>query len=166
MPTVVHLTYFYFIVSLNYTINMKQQQYNNHSKYYYPHHFIFYPVVTALTVASVRQAVNDPERSLEWMAITAIFVLLAWLSFMMRQHYSLITQNRIVRLEMRLRFYQLTQKRLEEVESKLSFSQLAALRFASDEELPGLLQQTLDKNLSADEIKKSVKNWLPDTMRV
>lgn len=145
---------------------MKHQQYSNHSQYYYPHHFIFYPVVTALIVVSVRQAMNNPDRSLEWMAITAIFVLLGWLAFMMRQHYSLTNQNRMVRLEMRLRYYQLTQKRLEEIESRLSFSQLAALRFAPDDELPGLIQQTLDKNLSADAIKKSIKNWLPDTMRV
>lgn len=145
---------------------MKKQQYINHSKYYYPHHFIFYPVVTVLTVASARHAFNNPDRSLEWMSITAIFVLLAWLSFMMRQHYSLTNQNRIVRMEMRLRYYQLTQRRLEDIEPVLSFSQLAALRFAPDEELPGLIQQTLDNNLSADEIKKSIKNWLPDTMRV
>ena len=67
-------------------------------------------------------------------------------------------------MEMRLRYYQLTQRRLEDIEPVLSFSQLAALRFAPDEELPGLIQQTLDNNLSADEIKKSIKNWLPDTM--
>lgn len=103
---------------------------------------------------------------MEWMALAAVFFLLGWLSFMMRQHYALNNQNRIVRLEMRLRYYQLTQKRLETIESKLSFSQLAALRFASDEELPLLVQNTLDNNLSADDIKKSIKNWLPDLMRV
>jgi len=145
---------------------MTQQQYKNHKKYYPAHHFIFYPVVTALVVACVRQALKYPERSLEWMAITAVFVLLTWLSFMMRQHYSLINQNRIVRLEMRLRYYRLTLKRLEDIEPALSFSQLAALRFAPDEELLPLIQETLDNNLSADAIKRSIKNWLPDNMRV
>lgn len=142
------------------------QQYKNHSKYYYPHHFIFYPVVTVLAVASAGQALKDPDRALDWMAITAIFILLAWLSFIMRQHYALTSQNRIVRMEMRLRYYQLTQRRLEDIEPHLSFSQLAALRFAPDEELPVLIQKTLNNNLSPDEIKKSIKNWLPDTMRV
>ncbi len=145
---------------------MKKQQYKNHSKYYYPHHFIFYPVVIALIVSGAMHAFDNSESSLEWMAITAVFVLLAWLSFMMRQHYSLTNQNRIIRLEMRLRYYQLTQKRLEEIEPRLTFSQLAALRFAPDEELPGLIEKTLDNNLSANEIKKSIKNWLPDFMRV
>jgi hypothetical protein len=67
---------------------------------------------------------------------------------------------------MRLRYYQLTQHRLEEIEPRLSFSQLAALRFASDSELPGLVQKTLDENLSPSAIKRSIINWVPDTMRV
>ncbi|MBC7886271.1 MAG: hypothetical protein H7Z13_00160 [Ferruginibacter sp.] len=143
-----------------------KQQYKNHSKYYYPHHFIFYPVVTTLIICSAVQALKYPDRSLEWMAITAIFILLAWLSFMMRQHYSLTAQNRIVRMEMRLRYYQLTQKSLGPIETSLSFPQLAALRFAPDDELLALIQETLDNNLSPDVIKRSIKNWLPDTMRV
>jgi len=145
---------------------MKQQDYQHHSKYYIPHHFVFYPVVIGLTVMAIRQALKEPGRSLEWIAISSIFILVAWLSFMMRQHYALTLQNRVVRMEMRLRYFQLTQKKLEDIESRLSFSQLAALRFAPDEELIELLQQTLDNNLSPDKIKRSIKNWLPDMMRV
>lgn len=145
---------------------MRQQAYDNHKKYYYPHHFVFYPVLLGLILFSARTAMKDPEQSRVWWAITAIFILLAWLSFMVRQHYALTVQNRIVRLELRLRYYQLTQKRLEDVEKQLSFKQLAALRFASDEELPELLQKAIDNKLSADQIKKCVRNWLPDTMRV
>ena len=85
---------------------------------------------------------------------------------MMRQHYALTIQNRTVRLEMRLRYYQLTGRRLEELEEELTFARIAALRFAPDEELPGLVKTTLEKNLSAKEIKKSIKNWLPDEVRV
>lgn len=85
---------------------------------------------------------------------------------MMRQHYALICQNRIVRLEMRLRYYQLTQKRLEAIEDQLSFGQLAAVRFASDEEFVPLLEKAIREKLSPDEIKKAIKNWQPDYMRV
>lgn len=145
---------------------MSKQQFKNHRKFYYPHHFIFYPIVITLIILSGVHAFKSTDRSLEWMAITAIFILLAWLSFMMRQHYSLTNQNRMVRMEMRLRYYRLTQKNLEDLEQNLSFGQLAALRFAPDDELLPLLQQTLEKNLSPDDIKKSVKNWLPDMMRV
>lgn len=98
--------------------------------------------------------------------VTLLTVVTGWLSFMMRQHYALTSQNRIVRLELRLRYYQLTQQRLESIENQLSFKQLAALRFAPDEEFVSLLQRTLSEGLSPDAIKQAIKNWLPDTMRV
>ena len=145
---------------------MSKQDYSNHTRYYYPHHFIFYPIVIALTVFCIRQSFVKPELHFEWMALAIVFILLAWLSFMMRQHYALTIQNRTVRLEMRLRYYQLTGKRLEELEDELTFARIAALRFAPDEELPALVQATLERNLSAKEIKKSIKNWLPDEVRV
>ena len=85
---------------------------------------------------------------------------------MLRQHYALGNQNRIVRLEMRLRYYLLTQKRFEPLEEQLSFNQIAALRFASDEELPDLIRRTINESLSPKEIKKAIKNWTPDYMRV
>lgn len=145
---------------------MQKQQYSNHRKFYYPHHFIFYPVVITLIVISIKQSLNNPEQKLLWRAIAAVFLLLAWLSFMMRQHYALKIQDRMVRMEMRLRYFRLTGKAFEAVEPKLSFSQMAALRFAPDDELPGLVERALTENLSADEIKRAVKNWLPDLMRV
>lgn len=85
---------------------------------------------------------------------------------MLRQHYALTVQNRVVRLEMRLRYYQLTHTRFEEIEPRLSFGQIAALRFASDDELPALTNRALQEQLSPDAIKRSIKNWLPDEMRV
>ncbi|MBC7931370.1 MAG: hypothetical protein H7Z38_12480, partial [Rubrivivax sp.] len=45
--------------------------------------------------------------------------------------------------------------------------QIVALRFASDEELPGLVQQVLDGKLTkGDEIKRAVRQWRADTLRV
>jgi hypothetical protein len=85
---------------------------------------------------------------------------------MLRQHYALGNQNRIVRLELRVRYFELTGKRLEPLESRLNFKQLAALRFASDNELPALTDRAIGENLSATQIKKSIQHWLPDNMRV
>lgn len=145
---------------------MRKQSYNNHVRYYIPHHFIFYPIVLILFTLSIYCIFRYPAHSIEWMAIAALFLLTGWLSFMLRQHYSLMNQNRIVRLEMRLRYYQLTHKRFEEIEAKLSFAQIAALRFASDEELLSLIQRAIEENLSPDNIKRSIINWFPDTRRV
>ena len=145
---------------------MASQQYSNHRKFYYPHHFIFYPIIFGCTFISIKRAFIEDERKWLWLALAAVFILLGWLSFMMRQHYSITSQNRIIRLEMRLRYFQLTGQRFEEIESRLTFGQQAALRFASDAELPSLIQETLSNNLSPDSIKRSIKNWLPDLMRV
>jgi len=145
---------------------MAQQQYSNHVRYYPPHHFVFYPLVLVLIVLTTRQAFHDTSNRCLWAVIAILLLLLGWLSFMMRQHYSLTGQNRIIRLEMRFRYYVLTGKRFELLEKRLSFKQVAALRFASDAELPSLVQQAVDANLSPSQIKKAIQNWEPDHMRV
>jgi cytoplasmic iron level regulating protein YaaA (DUF328/UPF0246 family) len=145
---------------------MPEQDYQNHAKYYEPHHFIFYPIVLAGLVYSGLNISKFPEHSIEWIIISLLFLLLGWLSFMMRQHYALGLQNRVIRMELRLRYYQLTSRRLEPLEKKLNFKQLAALRFASDPELPELVEKVISENMSPDTIKRSVVNWVPDHMRV
>lgn len=145
---------------------MSKQNYSNHRKYYLPHHFIFYPLALILIIVSIRFAGADADKRDEWHMIAAIIFLVAWLSFMVRQHYAIIPQNRIIRLEMRLRYFQLTGKRFEPLEQQLSSRQIAALRFASDEELLMLIDKTIRENLPAAAIKKSVLNWQADYMRV
>lgn len=145
---------------------MKKQDYDHHTRYYVPHHFVFYPVVFVLMIFCVVQLSKAGDRFYEWLMLLFLAFLIAWLSFMMRQHYALTLQNRIVVLELRLRYYQLTGKRLETIEPELSFAQLAALRFASDEELPALTQKAVNENLSPDSIKKSIKSWVADHRRV
>lgn len=142
------------------------QNYKNHLRFYPPHHFVFYPLLMVLTAFAVYRSFAEPHNHYLWMFMAVILVLTGWLAFMLRQHYALTLQNRIVVLEMRLRYFVLTQQRLELVEERLSFGQIAALRFAPDDELPALVERTLKENLSPDEIKKSILNWLPDHKRV
>ena len=85
---------------------------------------------------------------------------------MLRQHYALGNQNRIVRLEFRLRYYEIFGKSADEAEKKLSFSQIAALRFADANEFIHLINLALNNGLSADEIKRSIKDWQPYNDRV
>jgi hypothetical protein len=145
---------------------MKKQSYENHVRYYPPHHFVFYPVLMILMGLSIHYIFKYEDQSLIWTFITLTLFMVGFVAFMLRQHYALNNQNRIVRMELRFRYYVLTQQRLENFESQLSEGQIFALRFASDEELPGLVKRAVDENLSADTIKKSIKNWLPDHMRV
>jgi hypothetical protein len=145
---------------------MSRQTFSNHVRYYPAHHFVFYPLLLVAITASTYACNHYPGQKHIWAAITVLFIFIGWLSFMLRQHYALGNQNRIVRLELRFRYFVLTGNRLEPLESKLSFSQLAALRFASDEELPALTDRAVSENLSPQQIKKSIQQWLPDLMRV
>lgn len=145
---------------------MEKQDINNHIRFYAPHHFIFYPVILLLIISAAYYTITDAENRVVFSFITAILILICWLSYMTRQHYALTNQNRTVRLEMRLRYFQLTGKSFDQVESRLSFSQLAALRFASDAELVALIERTLNENLDPKTIKTSIQNWQPDHMRV
>ena len=145
---------------------MESQNYKNHVRYYAPHHFVFYPVLMVMMGFSISYAFKRTDESLIWMFIAFSFFMIGWLSFLLRQHYALNNQNRIVRLEMRFRYYVLTNERLEKLEDGLSFGQISALRFASDEELSALVNRALVENLSPDAIKKAVNHWNADHMRV
>ncbi|HEX8549059.1 MAG TPA: DUF6526 family protein [Cytophagaceae bacterium] len=142
------------------------QNLQNHRKFYPPHHFVFYPITILVAAFCLYSGVNDIGNRSIWLSLFSVTLLVGWLSFMLRQHYALSNQNRLIRLEMRFRYFVLTNKRFEEYEDKLTFGQIAALRFASDQELLDLLRRTVQENLAPVEIKKAVKNWQADLMRV
>nr|WP_315232265.1 DUF6526 family protein [uncultured Flavobacterium sp.] len=144
---------------------METQSYKNHIRYYTPHHFVYYPIIMTFLAFSIYFSCTT-EDSLIWSFISGIFVVLFCLAFMLRQHYALTLQNRIVRLELRYRYFSITGKRLEDFEHRLNDDQLFALRFASDDEFPKLTQKAMNENLSGKEIKKVIQHWKGDYERV
>jgi hypothetical protein len=89
--------------------------------------------------------------------IGAIVVLL-----LISRRYTTALQDRIIRLEMRLRAAQLLATDRQGALARLSKPQIIALRFASDEELPALVERAERENLTPDQIKRAIKNWVPD----
>lgn len=144
---------------------MATQNYNNHIHFYTPHHFVFYPIVSFLIGLSTYFAFTRTE-NLMWIVFAILFIILFCLAFMMRQHYALTLQNRIVKLELRYRYFALTGKRFEIIEAQLNDSQIFSLRFAPDEELLPLIEKTIAENLDSKSIKKSIVNWKGDYERV
>ncbi|MCV9927226.1 DUF6526 family protein [Flavobacterium sp. LS1R49] len=144
---------------------MEAQSYKNHIRYYAPHHYIYYPVITILLIISIYFSFTSNDTAI-WIFISLIFVVLFGLGLMLRQHYALTLQNRIIRLELRYRYFSITGKRLEEFEDQLNDEQIFALRFSPDKELIILIEKTLDENLSGNSIKKSITDWRGDYQRV
>lgn len=145
---------------------MKIQNYNNHRKFYPPHHFIYLPLLILLEIFGIYKIWDDPENKLIWILFSVVIFLLFYLAFMTRQHYALGLQNRMVRLEFKQRYFETFGQRSDEVAEKLRFDQIAALRFAYDDEFKELLNRALHEDISGDEIKRSIRNWKPDLHRI
>jgi hypothetical protein len=80
--------------------------------------------------------------------------------------YALKVQDRVIRLEERLRLTQLLGEPLRSRIPELTEDQLVGLRFASDAEGPQLVERTLSEKLKRGDIKKAIQNWRPDNWRV
>lgn len=145
---------------------MQTQNYNNHKKYYAPHHFIFLPLLMILLIVGVWNIFNDEDNQLIWILFSVVVFLISYLAIMLRQHYALGNQDRIIRLEFKQRYFEIFGERSDEVAEKLNFLQIAALRFAYDEEFKVLVKRALSENISGDEIKKAITKWRPDNNRV
>lgn len=149
---------------------MSDQNLKNHRKYYPLHHFIFYPIILILLVLSLFEfwdnAVDDRGVSLIWLAISVIIISIIVLSFMLRQHYALGLQDRIIINEFKFRYFALTGKRLETLSYQFSDAQIFALRFSEDEDLIELMNKTIENDWSSSKIKQNIKNWKADNRRI
>lgn len=146
------------------------QNLKNHRKYYPLHHFIFYPIMLILLVLSLFEfwdnAVDERGVSLIWLMVSAVIISIIILSFMLRQHYALGLQDRLIINEFKFRYFALTGKRLETLSYQFSDAQIFALRFSEDEDLIELINNTIENDWSSSEIKQNIKNWKADNKRI
>ena len=139
------------------------QTYKNHPRLLPAFHFFVLPVLLVNVLNEVRKAWRYPSEGSLFLAVVAVALFtLAYLSRTM----ALTVQDRVIRLEMRLRLRQILPPELQTRIHDLTHRQLIALRFASDAELPELVREILDGKLTTvKEIKLRVKNWQGDWLR-
>ncbi|MGA8154341.1 MAG: DUF6526 family protein [Terriglobales bacterium] len=139
------------------------QTYANHVRLDPPFHFFVLPVLAISFGVSIYACVRHPSFLTFW---GIVFVAAVSVLATRARVYALKVQDRVIRLEEGLRLAVLLPESLRPQIAKLTEGQLIALRFASDEEIPALVERVLSANLSRADIKKSIKNWRPDYWRV
>jgi len=110
-------------------------------------------VLVAWVTISAPTLLNVALLLLAYAALVAIFTV---------RQFSLKLQDRIIRLEMQTRLARLGR---DADLARLSLRQIIALRFASDAELPALMQRAIDEKMTHDQIKRAVTTWQGDYLR-
>lgn len=140
------------------------QTYANHTRWHPPFHFFLVPLLLINFIYAAVQLYRFRDLDHVWLLVLAVALLV--LNFLSRIN-ALRVQDRLIRLEERVRYGQVLPAPLAQRAVDLPTRHIIALRFASDEELPGLVEQVLEGKLTkGDEIKRAVKHWRPDTLRV
>src|SRR5579875_1616490 len=144
-------------------MDQKPQTYANHVRIQPAFHYFLVPVLILNLIYSLVLLFRHPNPNAVWMLIMAVALLI--MAFLVRIN-PLKVQDRLIRLEERLRLSALLSEPLRSRIPELRESQLVALRFTSDEEVPALVEETLKYHLEAKEIKQRIKHWRPDHWRV
>jgi hypothetical protein len=148
----------------------QSQNFANHTRFDPLFHFFLAPVfILGLILSLIHFFAHLGEASFRDDFHAALIVLLAvalvvWLT--KTRLYALKVQDRVIRLEERLRLSQLLSEPLRSRIPELTEDQLIGIRFASDAEVPKLVERTLKEKLSRKQIKQAIVNWRPDYWRV
>ncbi len=141
----------------------KMQNFENHARVILGFHgFVFFVFVVNViwSLALLWRGIALPSILNVLLAVALVAL------FFYARIFALRVQDRVIRLEMRLRLAQLLPADLQPRIAEFTVGQLVALRFAGDEELPGLARQVLDEKLSDRKaIKRRIKNWQGDFLR-
>jgi hypothetical protein len=140
------------------------QNYANHARWHPPFHFFLGPGSFVLLILTIVNVVRHYRRLDAW--ILVLIGILFFVAVLLIRVNPLRAQDRLIRLEERLRLQALLSAELRDRIGELTEAQLIALRFASDTELPGLTAKVLASNMQPKDIKKAIVTWRADTFRV
>jgi hypothetical protein len=142
------------------------QTYKNHARFDPPFHFFVLPMLLLNFIFSIYLLIHHwPHEAHQrewWVVMSVVFFVLAG----SLRGETLRAQDRVIRLEERMRYQTLLGPLELAASHGLTVRQIIALRFASDAELPALMKRAISENLTSKQIKESITIWRPDYYRV
>jgi hypothetical protein len=143
---------------------MAEQSFSNHGKFFPLFHFFVVPVMVINLFWSIYRLIVN---GISWEGCERVLLALGLaIGFLTARVMALKVQDRVIRLEERLRYERLLPADLKPRIGEFAVEQLVSLRFASDAELPALARKVLDeKMMERKAIKQLVKAWRPDYLR-
>jgi hypothetical protein len=139
------------------------QSFKNHTRFDPPFHFVLTAVLAVNLFIVCCFAYKNLNWFTEWLIVLSIA---AFIALGKLRSYPVKVQDRIIRLEERLRLQALAPAEWHAQIYRLTEDQLIALRFASDDEVVALAKEALEQNLTRKQIKERIKSWRPDNWRV
>jgi hypothetical protein len=140
-----------------------KQSFKNHGRVDPLYHYLSFTILVASFIIAAAYLFYHPHFFTAWIVVLTV---VAFIPFFRLRTYALKVQDRVIRLEERLRLQALAPSEWHAEIHKLTEDQLIALRFAPDEELVELAKQAVAENLSRKQIKERIRNWRPDHWRV
>lgn len=143
---------------------MAEQNFANHGKFYPPFHFFVIPVMVLNLIWTLSRLWR---LGFSWDGLERVLLAIGLaVGFLIARIMVLRVQDRVIRLEERLRFERVLPADLKPRIGEFTVDQLVSLRFASDAELPALARRVLDEKMAGRKaIKQMVKTWKPDYLR-
>jgi hypothetical protein len=140
------------------------QDLKSHARFDPPFHFFLTFIFIANLIIAIVHAVHSAHAFIAWWLVVISFAAIVVL--LKLRTYPLKVQDRVIRLEERLRLQALAPTEWHTQIYRLTEDQMVGLRFASDDEVVELAKQALEHNLSRKQIKERIKSWRPDYWRV
>jgi hypothetical protein len=143
---------------------VSEQNFKNHTRFVPSYHYFALPVFLINFLWSLYRLKN---LGVTFEGIFGVIFAAALLVLVLRARlFALCVQDRVIRLEERMRYERLLPADLKPRIEEFTLAQLVSLRFASDAELPALARKVLDEKLTQRKaIKQLIKNWRPDYLR-
>ena|SRR2546423_727358 len=139
------------------------QTYATHRRLFPIFHYVALPILIANVAVAVAHAIRRPSAWNAWLIVVSLALVTGLVA---SRASTLMVQNRLIALEMRLRLAATLPPDLRARIPELRLRQLIGLRFAGDEELPILVERCLRGELpTSDAIKREIHDWRPDFLR-